>query len=111
MTAPESLPATVLEVAVLDVRAGQADRFEAAMARALPLIRRQPGCRDVTVRPCLENPSRYLLLAHWDTLADHMTGFRTSADYQQWKALLHGFYDPFPVVEHYGQPLAAAAAD
>mgnify|MGYP001166150424 CR=1 FL=1 len=22
-------------------------------------------------------------------------------EYQQWKALLHHFYDPFPTVEHY----------
>ncbi|MCP3291751.1 antibiotic biosynthesis monooxygenase, partial [Aeromonas hydrophila] len=26
-----------------------------------------------------------------------------SPQYQQWKALLHHFYDPFPTVEHYRQ--------
>jgi hypothetical protein len=32
-------------------------------------------------------------------------GFRTSPQYQEWKALLHHFYDPFPIVEHFGIPL------
>ena len=38
---------------------------------------------------------------NWDTLEDHTVGFRGSAAYQDWKRLLHHFYDPFPVVEHY----------
>jgi hypothetical protein len=32
-------------------------------------------------------------------------GFRESAPHQQWKKLLHHFYDPFPTVEHY-EPVA-----
>jgi hypothetical protein len=28
-------------------------------------------------------------------------GFRQSAQYQEWRALLHHFYDPFPTVLHY----------
>ncbi|MEL6555832.1 MAG: antibiotic biosynthesis monooxygenase, partial [Cyanobacteria bacterium J06621_11] len=35
------------------------------------------------------------------TLEAHTKGFRTSAEYQDWKALLHHYYDPFPTVEHY----------
>jgi len=34
-------------------------------------------------------------------LEDHTVGFRGSADYLEWKALLHHFYDPFPTVEHF----------
>lgn len=37
----------------------------------------------------------------WVTLEDHTQGFRGSAQYQEWRALLHHFYDPFPTVEHY----------
>ncbi|WP_281283195.1 hypothetical protein [Rhodoglobus vestalii] len=29
-----------------------------------------------------------------------MPGFRASPEYQQWQALLHDFYEPFPVVEY-----------
>jgi heme-degrading monooxygenase HmoA len=105
MTQPESQPDGILELALLDIRTGQTEAFESALSEALPLIRRQPGCRQALVRPCMENPRRYLLLVTWNTLADHEDGFRNSRDYRRWRALLHGFYEPFPVVEHYGPPL------
>lgn len=95
----------ILELALLDVRGKQNSAFETALSEALPLIRRQPGCRRAEVRPCLENPQRYLLLVNWASLADHEQGFRRSNDYKRWRALLHGFYEPFPIVEHYGPPL------
>jgi hypothetical protein len=37
----------------------------------------------------------------WQRLEDHTEGFRNFAAYQEWKQLLHHFYDPFPVVEHF----------
>lgn len=50
---------------------------------------------------CIEQDSRYILLVRWETLQDHTDGFRNSPEYQQWKAMLHHYYDPFPRVEHY----------
>jgi len=41
------------------------------------------------------------LLVNWATLEAHTEGFRGSLEYQDWKKLLHHFYDPFPTVEHY----------
>jgi len=41
------------------------------------------------------------LLVNWQTLEDHTKGFRESDEYQEWRAMLHHFYDPFPTVEHY----------
>lgn len=49
----------------------------------------------------------YLLLVEWDTLEAHTEGFRGSSEYLEWKALLHHFYDPFPVVEHFAPILVA----
>jgi hypothetical protein len=34
-------------------------------------------------------------------IEDHTEGFRKSEAYQEWKALLHPFYDPMPMVEYY----------
>lgn len=98
----------ILESAVLDVKPGQAAAFEAAMAAARPLIAASPGFRGIEVRPCLEREGRYLLLVWWERLEDHTEGFRGSARYRDWKALLHHFYEPFPTVEHYGAPIPAA---
>lgn len=92
----------ILEVAVLNVRSGQSAAFETAMSEARPLIAATPGFERIEVRPCVETPDRYLLLVWWDTLEAHTEGFRQSERYQAWRALLHHFYDPFPLVEHYG---------
>ena len=91
----------ILEVAVLDVRAGQGADFERAFAEAQAILASMPGYERHELRRCLEAQSRYLLLVWWATLEDHTIGFRGSAGYQRWKALLHPFYDPFPTVEHY----------
>jgi len=34
-----------------------------------------------------------------DRLEDHTEGFRGSRQYQEWRRLLHSFFEPFPVVE------------
>jgi heme-degrading monooxygenase HmoA len=91
----------VLEHAVLTVVPGREDEYERALRAALPIIRSVPGCLSAQVSRCVEAPNRYLLLVEWERLEDHDPGFRGSADYQRWKALLHHFYDPFPVVDHY----------
>jgi len=97
----------VLEHAILDVRPGESAAFEEALDEALPLIAASDGFLAVEVRPCVERQGRYLLLVRWRSLEDHDPGFRKSERYPTWRVLLHHFYDPFPVVEHYGDPIAA----
>jgi heme-degrading monooxygenase HmoA len=91
----------ILEHALLPVIPGREADFEAAFARARPIIAAARGCLDVSLSRCLEQPSSYLLLVQWDRLEDHTDGFRGSPAYQQWQELLHHFYDPFPTVEHF----------
>jgi heme-degrading monooxygenase HmoA len=91
----------ILEQAVLDVKPLETKQFEAAFGRAQRIIAASPGYLSHELQRCVERPNRYLLLVRWRTLADHTEGFRQSAPYQEWKQLLHHFYDPFPTVEHY----------
>lgn len=91
----------ILEVATLDVRPGQESRFETAFEEARLIIATMPGYLGHELQRCIEKPNRYLLLVRWQRLEDHTEGFRGSVAYQDWKRLLHHFYDPFPVVEHY----------
>lgn len=95
----------IIEHALLQVRAGDEAAFEAAMAEARPLIAASPGFRGIEVRPAAEKPGLYLLLVRWDSIADHRDGFRKSDRYEQWRALLHPFYDPMPSVDYFGDPL------
>ena len=91
----------ILESATLNVISGQEREFEAAFTKATPLICVIDGYLSHELHRCLEVPSRYLLLVHWRSLEDHTIGFRQSSQYQEWKQLLHHFYDPFPTVEHF----------
>ena len=89
---------------MLDVRAGESGRFEEAFAEATPLLARSAGYQRHELRRCIEKEDRFLLLVWWDSLEAHTQGFRGSAAYQEWKRLLHHFYEPFPTVEHYAPP-------
>ena len=95
----------ILEVAPLQIRPGQAAEFEAAFLQAQAIIASMPGYIAHELQRCIERADSYLLLVHWQTLKDHEVGFRQSPQYQDWKRLLHHFYDPFPTVLHY-QPVA-----
>lgn len=93
----------VLEHAVLEVIPGEEDAFEVAFERARSIIEAANGFRNLRLSRCIEQPSRYLLLVEWESLEDHTEGFRGSPGYEDWRHLLHHFYDPFPIVEHYAQ--------
>lgn len=91
----------ILEVAILDVIPGREEEFQAAFAIASPIIASIPGHLSHQLQHCVEKPNRFLLLVNWESLEAHTVGFRGSEQYQEWKKLLHHFYDPFPTVEHY----------
>ncbi|RZS65625.1 heme-degrading monooxygenase HmoA [Agromyces ramosus] len=93
----------ILEHAILPVTPGREADFEAAFAGAKPIIASMPGFVDLTLSRSIETPNEYLLLVHWRSVAAHEVGFRGSPEYEQWRALLHGFYDPFPAVEHFAE--------
>ena len=91
----------ILEAAALQVRPGQYEAFESAFAEAQAIISSMPGYRSHELHRCIEREGLYLLLVRWDSVEAHEIGFRKSPQYQDWKRLLHHFYDPFPTVLHY----------
>ena len=91
----------VLDVANLDIKPGLEPEFEKAFDVAQKIISSMPGYVSHELQRCLENSSRYILLVNWAMLKDHTVGFRGLPQYQDWSALLHDFYDPFPQVLHF----------
>jgi heme-degrading monooxygenase HmoA len=94
----------------LNIRPGQAGAFEAAFSKAQAIIAAMPGYASHELQRCLETPDQYILLVRWQTLEDHTRGFRQSPQYQDWKRLLHHFYEPFPTVAHYEPVFSQTAA-
>ncbi|MEA5573792.1 antibiotic biosynthesis monooxygenase [Calothrix sp. UHCC 0171] len=91
----------ILEVAILDVKPGMAGEFAATFKIASTIIASMSGYISHELQRCIETENRYILLVRWQKLEDHTIGFRQSLEYQQWRSLLHHFYEPFPTVEHY----------
>lgn len=91
----------ILEVAPLRIHAGQARAFEASFREAQGIISAVPGYVSHELQRCLERSDEYVLLVRWKSVEAHEVGFRTSPQYQEWKALLHHYYDPFPTVLHF----------
>jgi heme-degrading monooxygenase HmoA len=91
----------ILEVAVLNIKPGQEVDFELAFSQAQTIISDMQGYISHELKKCIEKPSRYILLVNWSSLQDHTEGFRKSVEYDEWRRMLHHFYDPFPEVEHY----------
>lgn len=91
----------ITEHALLPVIAGMEDEFMAAFEQARPLISATEGFGGLQLSRSIETPNHFLLLVSWASVEAHTVGFRGSGNYGHWKALLHRFYEPFPVVEHF----------
>lgn len=91
----------ILEVATLQIKEGMSEAFEISFQKAEKIISSMNGYISHQFKKCVEQDNKYILLVNWETIEDHEVGFRQSDEYQEWKALLHHFYEPFPIVEHY----------
>lgn len=98
----------IVEHAILRVAPKRSAAFEKAMATARHIIAAQPGFRSIKVLRSAREDGHYVLLVEWDDIASHEKGFRISADYQRWKALLHGFYDGLPTIDYFENDIANA---
>lgn len=91
----------IIEHVHLTIKPNQSQAFEAAFQKAKVIIYPMAGLNAVQLIKNVQDDHRYILMIFWDHIEDHTEGFRKSAAYQEWKALLHPFYDPMPIVEYY----------
>ena len=93
----------ILEAVMLNVKPNLENDFELAFQQASSIVASIDGYLSHELHRCLEVQGKYLLLTRWKTLEAHRIGFKNSIEYQQWKRLLHHFYEPFPIVEDFEQ--------
>jgi len=92
----------ILELADIRVPPGQNAAFEEAIERGLrTVISQAGGFAGFKVNRGIESPERYILQIFWHTLEDHTVGFRQSAAFAQWRAIVGPFFASPPVVEHF----------
>ncbi|MCB4363583.1 antibiotic biosynthesis monooxygenase [Hydrogenophaga taeniospiralis] len=91
----------ILEHADIRIDPARATDFEAAITRAAStVIALAKGFQGYKVNRSIESPGRYILTIYWDTLEDHMVGFRQSPAFAEWRAIVGPFFVQSPVVEH-----------
>jgi len=91
----------ITEIAMLHVKKTQQAAFETAFKEAERIIASMQGYMKHELLKCMEEQDKYTLIVRWERLEDHTIGFRKSDEYAEWKKLLHHFYHPFPIVEHF----------
>ncbi|MEA2830797.1 MAG: hypothetical protein QOF22_1545 [Bradyrhizobium sp.] len=98
----------ITEIALIDVKPGSEKDFEAAVAKARPLFLRAKGGKGFELHKSIEKPSRYRLLAKWDTLENHTVDFRGYEDLTAWPGQVGQYFASPPDVEHTENVLNAA---
>ena len=91
----------VLEHALIAVRPGSQEEFEAAITEARKVISAASGFRSFSLRRGVESPDRYLLLVEWESVEAHNVGFRESPAFAEWRSHIAPFFDGQPQVDHY----------
>lgn len=90
-----------LEVGLIDVLAGQEEKFIAAYEQAREVLMCTPGCRSARMTRGVESPSRFVLLVEWESVEAHLENFRATDRFTRWRALIGPYFDGAPRIEHF----------
>ena len=90
----------VLEVADIEIIAGQEERFVDAFLGVRDVIAGTPGCRTIRMTRGVESPSRFVLLVEWDDVEAHEQNFRGTDRFSTWRTAIGPFFARPPHVEH-----------
>ena len=93
----------ILECATFPIKPGTALEFTAAFAKARPHIESAKGLRKLEIRQGIESPDSFILLVWWDSVEDHMKGFRESEAFGEFVKPLGSLLAGAPAMEHYAE--------
>lgn len=90
----------VEELVEIHVTAGEEPAFVEAVEKAKPLFLAAKGCHGLRLTRSIERPDCFRLLVQWETVDDHMVGFRNSDAFGEWRRLAGPYFARPPHVEH-----------
>lgn len=92
----------IVEIADIKTDPARHEEFGQALTRAVQtVLSKARGYRSHQILACMETPGRYILEVRWDTLEDHMVGFRESSDFAVWRSIIGPYFAQPPHVEHF----------
>jgi heme-degrading monooxygenase HmoA len=94
----------VTEIARLTIKPGQEEAYQQAFASVEGILRAAKGYVDHSLEQCIEDPSRFVLIVHWETYADHVEHFRNSEPYMRFRGATAPYAAQPTEVLHYQRP-------
>jgi len=92
----------ILEFVDIRIHPGRQAAFDEAIQRGLDtVLSKSKGFAGYKVNRGVESPERYLLTIFWETIEDHMVGFRESPAFAEWRAIVGPFFAQPPAMEHF----------
>ena len=92
----------ILELVDIRIRPGHTGAFDEAIERGVrDVIADAKGFRGFSVNKGVESPDRYILQIFWDSIDDHMVGFRQSDAFTRWRTVVGSYFAREPVMEHF----------
>ncbi|MBI2684501.1 MAG: antibiotic biosynthesis monooxygenase [Actinobacteria bacterium] len=92
---------SVTEIAIFEIAEGHEEAFITAYHEARSILLESPGCRDARMTRGIESPSRFILIAEWESVEAHEVGFRGTDRFHHWRALIGPHFAGSPQVEHF----------
>ena len=75
--------------------------FEQAYAQAAMHLQASPFCLGYQLLHGVEETANYIVIIHWTSMAEHLNGFRTSAEFGQFFRLVKPFFSSIQEMKHY----------
>lgn len=92
----------IVEIADFQVSPDDVTAFgDAIQYAALQTLATAEGYLGHTVMRSHETPGRFVLTVRWMSVEAHTVGFRTSAAFAQWRAIIGPYFQQPPHVEHF----------
>ena len=91
----------ILEVAIMKIKPEMLQQFEAVFPKAAAIVASIPGYISHEMVRCVETKGKYHLLIRWENIDAHLVNFRQSPKFQDFRALVGGFFAEPPVAEHF----------
>lgn len=91
----------ILEVIRYLITGGQENQFETDYGKAAEYLDASPHCLSYRLERSSREKNRYLMLIEWDSAEGHLQGFRQSADFGKFFALVKPYFNMIEEMEHY----------
>ena len=92
----------IVEIAEFRVKAEDHAAFETALDSGVEkFLSKARGYRSHRILGGIESPGRFLLAVEWDSIRDHMDGFRGGPTFADWRAIISPYFVQPPQMEHF----------